>query len=356
MTTYLGMLGALQGLILAAAVLSLGGADRRPNRALGGALLILSCTVFTVTGEHGGLFGDSIYPVLFEYTLAFLFPPVLWHYARTVLGQRRFSPVWIHALPAVAWLSYLGAYWVGLVTWRWLPPILALVAYLASYTVAVSLRTWGRDARATTLVSHHAVLKVLLLSMFGIHLAQLVRWSFRTIPWLADIVPLTATVALAVFSLLALRSSQLFAGREPMLAAAKYRSPTLTAERGEEVRQRLLLVLERDRPFLNENLNLADMAARLKVSRSHLSQVVNEGLGCTFSELLSRYRVRAAEKLLGDPGYGHLTIEAIGYEVGFKSRSAFHGAFKRERDQTPAQARKRMSQKMIEDSGQPSNR
>jgi AraC-like DNA-binding protein len=101
--------------------------------------------------------------------------------------------------------------------------------------------------------------------------------------------------------------------------------------------------MERDRPYLNENLNLADLATRLKVSRAHLSQVVNAGLGSNFSDFLSRYRVEEAERLFADPDLQHLTIEAIGYEVGFRSRSAFHSAFKRARGETPARARQRLS-------------
>jgi AraC-like DNA-binding protein len=342
MTTILGMLGALQGLILGVAVASLGGSNRRPNRALAFVLLNLSITVFLITGEHGGLFGNSIYPVLLEYTLLFFFPPALWHYANTVLGRRNLLVTRLNFLPAAAWVIYLVAFRAGWTTWRWLPPIMPVVIYSAAYTLAIAIRLWRSRSRATALASHHAVLAGLVICLGIVHVSQAVRYVFNDVSVLSDIVPLTTTATLAILSVLAFRRSRLFAAREPASTPKKYQSSTLTPDRTEEIQSRLVTTMERDKPFLNENLNLADMAARLKVSRSELSQVVNGSVGCSFSELLSRYRVREAERVLGDPRLRHLTIEAIGYEAGFRSRSAFHSAFKREKGETPAQFRSRL--------------
>lgn len=349
MTALLGMLGAMQGWILGIAVSSLGGRERRPNFALGLLLFNMSFAVFLISGEHGGLFGTSIYPVLAEYTLVLLFGPALWHYANTVLGRRPGPTIWVHTVPAALWLVYLAAFRFSWITWRWLPPILVLVAYSASYTLAVAIRIWSSRARATALVSHRTVLSAVVVGLFAVHLAQLLRYLFRDVAALADIVPLTCTTMLCIFSVLAFRRSKLFAAREPALAQQKYESSTLTPESVESIRSRLVATMERDRPFLNENLNLADMAARLKVSRSQLSQVVNAELGCSFSELLRQYRVREAQRLLEDPDLLHLTVEAIGYEAGFRSRSAFHSAFKKAKGMTPAQARKNLSPKMFGD-------
>lgn len=349
MITILGMLGALQGFILAGAVLSRGGSKRSPNLYLGSVLLILSIAVATISGQHGNLFGGSIYPILLEYTASFLFPPVFWSYATTVLGFRPKIPLWIHFLPVTAWILYLLAFTVGWTSWRWLPPILMVIGYAALYTGAIALRAWSTESEQRALVSHHRVLRALVLILVAVHLAQVIRFLFQSVSMLDDVVPLTATAMLCIFSLLAFRQSRFFVDDEPPSNAEKYASSTLTSGRAEEIRALLVKTMEGDRPFLNENLNLADMAARLKVSRSHLSQVVNDEMGCNFSDLLAQYRVQEADRLLADLGSRHLTVEDVAYAVGFRSRSAFHSAFKRIRDETPGQARRRLSRKTFDD-------
>lgn len=343
MTTVLGLFGALQCLILALAVLSLKGPERRPNRALGGVLLCLALAVFSISAEHGDLFGSSTVPLLLEYTAAFLFPPALWHYASTVLGRRPRLSIGLHLLPAAAWVGYLLAFSLGWTQHRWLPPIMATVTYSMAYTVAVAVRTWRSPSRVRGLVSHTLVLRAVVVLLFVLHGAQWVRYVYRDVVALEDVVPLTATAIACVLSLLAFRQSRLFAADEPPTAGDKYSSSSLTPEGAAALHKALLETMENEKPYLNESLNLADLAARLRVPRAHLSQVVNTHVASNFADFLSRYRVDEAERLLADPAWSHLTVEAIGYEVGFRSRSAFHSAYKRLRGETPASARKNLS-------------
>ena len=345
-TTIIGLIGTIQGLILAGVVASLGGENRKPNRALALILFIFSVSIAAIVADHAGLFGASIWPVLVEYTFAFLFPPALWYYVDTVLGARSRVPFWVHLVPAVLWLGYLVGLtigWPGSSTWRWLPPILGIVLYLLVYTIAVAVRTWRGTTRQQTLVSHGVVLRVLIVLLFLLHGAQGIRFFFRDVTVLSDVVPIVGTIIIYSLSILAFRQSRLFAGYEPESVRQKYETSTLTPERAEEIQHRLLLIMDRDKPFMNENLNLAELASRLAVPRAHLSQVINTNLGKSFPQLLNEYRVREAARLLGDGDVAHLTLEAIGYEVGFRSRSGFYSAFKRITGETPAQVRARLS-------------
>jgi AraC-like DNA-binding protein len=74
-------------------------------------------------------------------------------------------------------------------------------------------------------------------------------------------------------------------------------------------------------------------------STSHqVSQVLNDNLGKSFSAYLKPFRIRHAQQaILTDD---HLTLEAIGMEAGFGSKSAFYTAFKEVAGTTPAQYRK----------------
>lgn len=331
--------------MLAVAVASLGGATRRSNRALALVLFLFSVCVGAVVAEHAAWPEAVRVLVLIEYTVSLLFPTALWHYANTVLDTRSRVPLWVHLLPAGLWLGYLGAVGflgLGVAPFR-VPPILALVVYLAGYTVAVAFRVW-RAPLSRVFISHGMALRALVGLLFLLHGAQVIRYVFREVPALVDIVPLTSTFIVYAVSVVAVRQSRLFAGLAPPAGRRrKYEASTLTPARAKEIARRLQLVMERDKPFTDEQFNLADLAARLGVPRAHLSQVINAEIGSSFPQWLNAYRVREAARLLTDPALAHLTIEAIGYEVGFRSRSGFHSAFRRITGQTPAGVRAQLS-------------
>ncbi len=344
-TTILGFAGAFQGLVLAGVVASLGGEERAPNRALALILFVFSITVATVVAEHAGLFESSMGLVFVEYAFTFFFPPVLWYYAHIVLGERPRVPMMVHVIPAVLWVVYILVFVIfgtNAPSWRWLPPLFGLVIYMMAYTVAVAIKAWRSSARLKALVIHGIVLRTMVVLLFVIHIAQLVRYLFYDVPAMSEIVPLAGTVMIFTISVLALRQSRLFAGLEPN-PLKKYDAYSLSSEDAGQIAAELRVLMDSYKPYLNENVNLAEIASRLSVPRAHLSQVINEKLESSFPQLLNEYRVLEASRLLTDPGYSHYTIEAVGYEVGFKSRSGFHSAYKRISGETPAQRRSLLS-------------
>ena len=57
-----------------------------------------------------------------------------------------------------------------------------------------------------------------------------------------------------------------------------------------------------------------------------------------FSNLLGSYRIKVACQWMDEPAkYGNLTIEAIASGTGFKSRTTFVNAFKRETGLKPSE-------------------
>jgi hypothetical protein len=123
----LGLFGALQGLVLAAAVASLGGETRRPSRALGLLLACFAVAVGSVTIQHAGLTENLLPWLLAEVSVTFVFAPVLLFYVCVVLGLRVWPAAWIHFIPAGVWFVYLAAFTIE-VRWlgtnhlpRWIP-------------------------------------------------------------------------------------------------------------------------------------------------------------------------------------------------------------------------------------------
>ncbi len=94
--------------------------------------------------------------------------------------------------------------------------------------------------------------------------------------------------------------------------------------------------IEEQRYFLGKNASLGDLAAELQTSSNQLSKTINLETGFNFNDYLNQKRIAESKKRLVDPAYGHLTIEAIGNSVGFKSKSAFYNAFKRHVGESPS--------------------
>jgi YesN/AraC family two-component response regulator len=95
--------------------------------------------------------------------------------------------------------------------------------------------------------------------------------------------------------------------------------------------------METEKPFLQSDFSLPQLADRLKLSVHIVSQVINDGLGKSFFEMTAEYRVATAKQLLKDQP--NIKIEEIAEQVGYNSKSSFNTAFKKITGKTPSEFR-----------------
>ncbi|HEX9956697.1 MAG TPA: helix-turn-helix transcriptional regulator, partial [Fibrella sp.] len=119
----------------------------------------------------------------------------------------------------------------------------------------------------------------------------------------------------------------------------KYEKSSLSEEVEAAVLRKLDHLLLTEKPYLQSDMSLPKLAARLGTSPHHLSQLLNDRLGQRFFDWLATYRIAEAQRLLHSPDTAYLKIDKIAERVGYNSPSAFHTAFKRITNQTPAQFR-----------------
>lgn len=336
--TAISLFGSLQALLLGTAIFVRTGAredsaaagDRRRSIVLGVLMIVFGAAVGVIALDHTGWLSESVPLVWIEYTLAFSFPLFLL-YARLVVGRppgRRWLA--LHASPLGLWLlvSSMGVLTGGI---SWWPPILAIVLYQVAYTARVA---WIAFVDAEGDHPSLGLLRLLAGGLAAVHLAQGIRFAFTDVAVLRDIVPVVSTLLLYVVVYRALAASEIL-HPPPRRYAGSDLGPDRAAREGERLRR----LMEGERLFLRPDLDLDTVAGRLGSNRTHVSQVVNQGLGTRFDELVNRYRVEEAERLLCDPDLDHLTVEAIGERAGFSSRSAFYEAFRRQTGSTPGQYR-----------------
>jgi steroid delta-isomerase-like uncharacterized protein len=115
----------------------------------------------------------------------------------------------------------------------------------------------------------------------------------------------------------------------------KYGKSGLSESEARHLRDRLLAVMRQERLFLDPDLTLAQLADHLGVSTNHLSQVINSQCEQSFWELLTRYRVEEAKRMLRDAGPGQAEVLQVAMDAGFRSKSSFYTAFKRYTQMTP---------------------
>lgn len=109
------------------------------------------------------------------------------------------------------------------------------------------------------------------------------------------------------------------------------------------LKDKLLGLMERERPYLDSDLNLIKLAEQMQISTHQLSYLINAGFGENFFNFINKYRVRKAEELLKNPDYDHLNIVVIGYESGFNSKTSFNTTFKKMTTYTPTEYRSNKS-------------
>ena len=118
--------------------------------------------------------------------------------------------------------------------------------------------------------------------------------------------------------------------------ARKYKSSTLSEERKEELLQKILTLMDNNDCIFSYDFSANQLASEIGVNYKYISQVINELMQCSFSNLLNKYRIKEACRRIEDGGqYSGFTLEAIGNSVGFKSRSSFIAAFKQVTGLTP---------------------
>lgn len=104
-----------------------------------------------------------------------------------------------------------------------------------------------------------------------------------------------------------------------------------------ELKARLQEVLESEKPYLNDSLTLADLAALIPISDKKLSELLNKHVCISFYDLINSYRVETVKQKMCSPESRQFTLLAIAFDSGFKSKTSFNRVFKQKTGLSPSQ-------------------
>lgn len=372
---FLIFLGMVQGVVLGYFFLKHSRGTQRPNRYLGALMVGLTLLMTDIWLCYTNHMFRVVWLDDSTEWINLLVGPLLYLYFQASLAEKPTRRAWLHLLPSMAYLVYLGVMWFPQPVahrynayvsafhahlprlpvdpygpdWAWWPKdhiielsFLSMAAYLL-LNAKVVWRAFRRENQSFFSNQNPALAwyRNLLLQVFTTAVVFLIcRLTFPDDLGDHLIAAHMAFVAYAT-SFALLRQSAHFTPKPPEPEPArKYEKSSLTQEQEDATLRRLDEVMGLEKPFLDSACSLPGLATRLGVSPHHLSQVLNDRLGQNFFEFLASHRVDEAKRLLADPAVAHLKLEEIGERVGYGSKSAFNGAFKKLTGQTPSEFRR----------------
>lgn len=375
------LIGISQGVFLTLTLLTRAQNQRRANRFLGVCVLAITLFMADDLMIHLGVYVR--YPAVgyLPWPAAYLIGPTFFWYVRSLLDPTfRFDKTqWGHLIPVLLsvllmlpfyllpaaikrpYLEYLELLWIWQVVLSDI--VLELIfVHMGAYISVALYRVWQHRRHRRDFYSYEE--RTIVDWIYGLAIFYLAAWlvyfiagtflEYDTVVW--DL--LIASVVLGMFTVtfLSMRRPLLF--QEPMLANSaimeerkvvvtltveesttrKYAASSLGDDQANYIQQRLIALMETERPYLEGKLTLPQLADRLNVSSNHLSQVINDRLAKNFFEFVNGYRIEEAKRLL--LANRKQTVLDVALEAGFNSKSGFYKSFRQHTDMTPSQFRK----------------
>ncbi len=101
----------------------------------------------------------------------------------------------------------------------------------------------------------------------------------------------------------------------------------------EVLMQRICQLMDEERPYLNSELKIADIASSLGTNVSYVSACINRQKGCSSIQFVNGYRINYAKKLLRDSP--DKKISEVWMASGFANETSFFRTFKAFTGMTP---------------------
>lgn len=292
---------------------------------------------------------DALPPVCYYVTGPLLYWYFLNLYKKNVNYQYllHFTPALLVLIPnIVIWLKYLGLFegktpFFFLITMPWL-----IAAHMTLYTLMIGLLIFkNRDAQseytkvrfkwARALVSLYALFVLSYMSYYF-----LVKFSFFNVEW-DYMISITMSISIYAIGYFIFKQPQVFDGElyANLFLPIKNKNESFETSLLNEFYDYLTSYMQKEKPYIDNELRLVNLADKVGFSTHLLSKIINEKYGKHFNAFINDYRLIEAEKLLISESDSQ--IKNIFYDVGFNNKVTFYNAFKSKHNCTPSEFKKK---------------
>ncbi|WP_282080922.1 AraC family transcriptional regulator [Aquimarina algiphila] len=167
----------------------------------------------------------------------------------------------------------------------------------------------------------------------------LVKFSFFNIHW-DYAISFSMTIAIYSIGYMVYKEPSIFNGELlSKLFLTEEQNTELTETTKNEFYTQLLSYIKVNKPYLNNDLRLVQLADEIGFSSHVLSKLINEKSRKNFNQFINEYRLEEAKKLLLENS--EASIKTIYYDVGFNNKATFNTAFKNKFNCTPSEYKRK---------------
>lgn len=332
---FFSALGAFNGFCLGIYFLLVAKPKHISSRFLGIMLLMLSVR----TGKSVVFYfnPDLAFDFLqFGLTACFFIGPFLYFYVKSMTGQAdQIRKGWKYHIgilfPLILILGYFYPFEKNIYLWR---PYIIYGIYVQWFIYIVA-SGWSIRRLLLKTITQPKQIKSKDIWLLSVFLGNLIIWAAYFFTNITYYIVGALTFSF-LFYLLALL---LFLGKKKnqnlFIPEQKYNLKKIDSTEASPMLERLRTLMDTEAPYTNPNLKSSDVAKAISISVHQLSQLLNDNLNKSFPLFVNEYRIDKACKTLRLKN--NLTLEAIGYECGFNSKSTFYTTFKKIKGVTPSQ-------------------
>jgi AraC-like DNA-binding protein len=336
---FLLLFGSLQGGLLSLWFLK-NQSKKLSNTYFALLLIVIGLQLTFKVITKGWLMENVHFAYWMSYKLPYLVGPILFLYVKARKKNKFLKRDLVHFIP----FTFFAIYAAVAFMMPWLFKY-QLHPYTHSALQIMSLVTYGYfSMRLNPPLKIFINLIVLIESIIAITLAVMVLYYGRFPD--VRLMFLLLTVLIYWISYKAVSKPEMFLETSPtpvvsleLRKTEKYAHSSLKREEATRIETDLAQLMKTEKPFLDSNLTIDVLAAKLKTSRHHLSQVLNEKINKSYVDYICDLRLEESKIRLSTPSNNRFTIAAIALDSGFNSVSSFNEVFKKRYGITPSKFR-----------------
>lgn len=305
--------------------------------------------------------------IAFNELSRFLIAPALFLSVRhfTSLDRGLKAPDYLHFIPFLLFLIYMLPYLIvtnynlsnisgylpGFIK-SWSPFILpAVVKFQLLFYWAMAynnLKQHQKNIRLINASTKGIDLKWLQYLLYGIVLMLIISiaGSLFKAGWIAFYSPIVYLAGVLITGYCLIAQKEVYPFEQPELEEiseiilpdnASPKTVRFPEDKLDRLKTQLGQLMTTNKPYLDNELSLPDLARLMDISTHDLSFVLNEGFGLSFFGFINSYRIVEVKQLMLSGQHRQLNMLGIAYSAGFNSKTTFNTAFKKETGLSPTQ-------------------